>query len=1266
MTKRTGPPILLLPLLCLAPAFAQQTTCTITAAPGAVVEGRDFQVTAGYEIAAGEAHLHAELKNTDHIVLKAQVVAVTGAGEQTLTLTAPAYAEAKTILVAVWLGEDWRQPLAPILHTEPIRVVTQAMADAQEKLRADAPRILEKLGWQRSPGGNIALLRDELAGSDPAVVDRYRAALEAQGAKVTSLTAEQLANPYLLAADRFDALLLVNARVVPASALDPAMDFLRSGGDLIAVGAPTFDRFVVQVGDQWLDRDQYLALLAQTKPTKLIYDFEAGDLPAYARGSSNTDSAATVEAATPGAAGTSRALQVKLGDFQGWDTLRLAAPEGAFPAGSTLTCFWARGGPRTTQLALEWQEKDGSRWIATVPLTETWRHYALEPGDFKYWRDNPSQGRGGTGDVLRPENAVGLSIGLAMTHTQLPGGEHEYWIDEIGSAPNPYPKPPSFDLPSPPILDTVSPRYKLFQVTSAKTLDTSAGRPLLGDLQWPLPASPWSTHPRPQGTGFAKHRKWRWVPLAQMRGPDGEVCGTLATLLIHGNPPLKGSLWASVTAHDEAYAAKAEVIEAVATLARRMLDGVFLYEGGAEFYAYFDGEPIRLGATVVNHGRQDGGSLAVEIDVKPKDRDGTLFARRFELTLPPGETRQVEATWERGVATPSEYMVSTRLLSGGKVIDELQHEVGIWRPREKRQYMTARDGDFYLGDRKWYPYGVNYMPSYECAIEDGEYFEFWLDSQPYDPVVIERDLARIERIGMNMVSVFVYTRSIPTRNLLDLLRRCENHHLWVNLSLRPGTPLDFVWPGIGDIIKSYRLAENDNVFAYDLAWEPAFWGYDSRKRWDGEWEKWVVERYGSIEVAERDWKTPIPRADGKVTSPSDAQVSSDGDWRVMVAAYRRFLDDLLSKAHLRAAQKVKSVDPNHLPSFRMTIAGDPTVHPTTMGYDFGALAKSMDIMCPEGYGRIGDWKQVVPGWFTAAYSRCAAPGKPVMWAEFGNTAWDVARSAPDPKRLDSIAQFYRDFLTMALKSGSNGVVCWYYPGGFRVGENSDFGIINPDGTWRGITEALHEFAPRFTQPRDIPQPNVWLDVDRDADARGLQGIWAAVGRPFLAAIDQGKVPGLRGGGEGATSADTPVIAVGNVPYNRSNPPKYLNAEFNHLQVRNAQGEWVDIETSGQEVTVARNEPVLWRASVGNSGWATWLSPATHPGDGAVYLATTTDSSVKVRQPVPADVPRLGDANLGEFRLPGAVTERTRLTFTMTAENRAWFGERLEIVLAPAP
>ena len=47
--------------------------------------------------------------------------------------------------------------------------------------------------------------------------------------------------------------------------------------------------------------------------------------------------------------------------------------------------------------------------------------------------------------------------------------------------------------------------------------------------------------PRPQGTGFNKERKWRFIPLLEARDKSGEVCGTPACLLINRTGRLQGS-----------------------------------------------------------------------------------------------------------------------------------------------------------------------------------------------------------------------------------------------------------------------------------------------------------------------------------------------------------------------------------------------------------------------------------------------------------------------------------------------------------------------------------------------------------------------------------------------------------------------------------------------------------------------------------------------------------------------------------------------------
>ncbi|MFQ6099247.1 MAG: hypothetical protein ACE5O2_16060, partial [Armatimonadota bacterium] len=321
--------------------------------------------------------------------------------------------------------------------------------------------------------------------------------------------------------------------------------------------------------------------------------------------------------------------------------------------------------------------------------------------------------------------------------------------------------------------------------------------------------------------------------------------------------------------------------------------------------------------------------------------------------------------------------------------------------------------------------------------------------------------------------------------------------------------------------------------------------------------------------------------------------------------------------------------------------------------------------CPEGYGRIGEWERVKPGWFTAAYARFTAPGRPIMWAEFGYNVWDRSRMADDPDRLEFAERFYNDFYRMALRSGANGTVCWYYPGGYRYNERSDFGIIDPDGTLRGVSRAILDNAKALTAQREIPEPDYWITVGRDATCLGLPGIYKAVQEPFWRAIEEGKFPGLRSEGTGTTSANTPMIAVGDVPYTGSNPPKYLNAEFNYVEIQNAAGGWVRVVEDGETVKVKRGAAVRARASVGNIGFATWLTPKTAGRMlGAVYLSTRAKGPVQFKAPIQADTPYLADAEVAEFTVSPGLNLPTSVVFEMTANGRAWFGERLRVRLQP--
>ena len=116
-----------------------------------------------------------------------------------------------------------------------------------------------------------------------------------------------------------------------------------------------------------------------------------------------------------------------------------------------------------------------------------------------------------------------------------------------------------------------------------------------------------------------------------------------------------------------------------------------------------------------------------------------------------------------------------------------------------------------------------------------------------------------------------------------------------------------------ELIEYYRLAQNDTVFAYDLAWEPSHGGYaQQQSAYGGLWNQWVPQ---TLRQRRRRRKRPgAARATTEqyrfgthaLSVPSMTQLTRDGDWRKLVADYRLFLDDLLREKYsaARAAREV--------------------------------------------------------------------------------------------------------------------------------------------------------------------------------------------------------------------------------------------------------------------------------------------------------------------------------------------------------------------------
>jgi hypothetical protein len=1110
--------------------------------------------------------------------------------------------------------------------------------------------------YSYSPSNVAAIFRFQQSADINTLIDALATELKQAGYSIIELDADGLCDPSMLTKEKIDLLVIPDSSSLPAKSVQTIENYLKSGGNIIALKAPMWQRELINLNGRWLTRDEYQTEKAGELPENMLFSFASDDILDWQRSSNHTENPTFHETIPDGPASGLRSLHVTISNLEGWDTYGPKQLQSPFPNGNTLTVFSAKGDINTTQLSVEWMENYGSRWIAVVPLTQQWKKYVLAPKDFKYWESVPARAR----DHFKPENVVKLSIGLAFSHTGYVGGKHEYWIGPFGTArlnPEYEQVMGEFSIPA---LDTLSPGYKFFRSNEVANMQYRSDQAIASFTQADIPKDVWSSHPRPKGGGFDKGRNWRWIPLLEANTDDGEWRGNPVTMLIHSDGQYKGGIWASFGIRDIKWYLTPNILNGIGQIASAMKRGVFIIDGGTNFYTYFEDQEIKFGAKIANLSNKAQSNLTVIVKLNNQATGEMVIDKKWDISLNPGEVKTVSDNWKPNVSPDTVFFVSAEIMDGDKVIDRVSHEAYIWKPKEKKSFITVQNGDFILEDKRWRPHGINYLPSSGVAIEDGAFFEYWLDSRPYDPEVIERDLRHIRDMGFNSVSIFAYHRSIKAQNLLDFLRRLEKHNLKANLSLRPGTPLNFLWDQMREIIEYYRLWEHDAVFALDLAWEPMWGNHDNRKEWDAEWEKWIIERYGSIENAEKDWQFAVPRDEqNKITNPFPQQIESDGDWRRMVAGYRRFLDTLLYKKYSNARRLVKSIDPYHLVSFRMTEAGDPTFRSgSQLPYDFPYLAGAVDILEPEAYGRIGDWNAVKPGWFEFEYARWAAPDMPMIWAEAGVSAWDISYKGTPSERLEFQANLYKNLYRMFISSGADGVFFWWYPGGFRYGENSDYGVINPDGSMRAVTKVIKENADKFINGASAKAVDYWIEIDRDSHPDGIAGVYDSVKDEFWKTIENGRTPGLKTAGTGTNSSNCPLIAVGNNNCDGTNPPKYLDAVFDSFQVQDSNGEWVSLN-KGDRIKVRSDKPVIARVLITNLGEAEWIKE----GDGCVYVVAEGKESI--RTVLHTNVQHLDSIELNEVTIaPSGLDAITEVTITMLADGRTRFGERFSFILIP--
>jgi hypothetical protein len=466
----------------------------------------------------------------------------------------------------------------------------------------------------------------------------------------------------------------------------------------------------------------------------------------------------------------------------------------------------------------------------------------------------------------------------------------------------------------------------------------------------------------------------------------------------------------------------------------------------------------------------------------------------------------------------------------------------LQQPKYKGELVRAdgTTGEFTIGGKRWFAHGINFWPLCVSGLEPEPYFLHWLEKDFYMPELIEQDLSTLETMGVNMVSI-QYNSLDQAPQLRDFVARCELHGIKANIFLFSANPIvpsaddDLSKRQFVEMLKAADLAGFSSVFAYDLAWEPIVGKYESRRNFDHLWEAWIVEQYGSVEHAEKAWGMPVNRRDGKVTAAYDDQISKDGPQRPMVAAYRRFTDDLISRRYREVVRIIHSIDNTHLVGARSGYGGTGTNWATeSLQFQLTAGSAHLDFISPEGYGYGPD--NISDAAFISQFGRWASNGKPVIWSEFGQHVWlggDLA--------LVAQGKLYQSFADMVLKTGGNGWAGWWFPGGYRVDEHSDYGIVAPDSSLRPSAQVLRDTADALKKGGALAKSET-IKVNIDESTQGLAAAVIRHSKEFGEAYNAGRLLQIEGRAGKVTSTTCPYTGVGAVPYEAPMPPEFLDAE----------------------------------------------------------------------------------------------------------------------------
>jgi hypothetical protein len=931
----------------------------------------------------------------------------------------------------------------------------QERAQRLASQQAAAVEILRRLGHQRQPGRNVAVLADKLptrgAATDP---DAIVAALTPAGYRVTKLSAEDLANPAVLSAEQFDLLVLPCGDAFPALAHRALVDYLASGGCFLSLGGYAFDRPLVQADGRWFAPDE--VPLAPPTFSAIITDFHQ---PTAIGPTGQVHAAEHGVRAAAGADG-GYAFRVQCPALDGWATTGVPVDLARLRPGWATTRLRAKGDRDGQKLIVEWSERDGSRWQKILTLDTTWRDYVIPARDMAYWRDNPSVGRGGPEDALRPAQVAAMTVGWSVAEEKSGSalGADIAWVKvEDDLLAHLRGKPPWINTrygriadamhPSPEQIGAFDPSHPLLEVARAKAAADQTVVP--ADF---AAAGTWTGFAATcvlglQGHGFSPNRV-RLIPLLDTFDAAGRFRGAAMSLAYHYDGFYQGSAWGFCGVdNQDLFGAGQPLNRLLPKLADALLARVFLNEADAEYACYRPGETMTVRCAVSDFGR-----AAASGDVRLLVDGAAQPLQAVEVAA--GQTRAL--TWRVPVGGQRPFLeLRFELVRDGQVVDAIDNGVVVWRDQDVRRgpAVAVRDGLLTFRGQPRFLVGSQLYWGQTASVT------------ARSPLQFKRDFEQMKGLGFHISRSFLACETEQQKRISDAivaLAAANDVVVYHTPNWGPYAPAARLqtYPALArELAERYRGVPN---LVIDMCNEPPV----STERPDPlpAWNAWLQQHYADTDALRAAWGARAPaEALGHVALPKPLPQWAD---QATADLYHFLVDD--NRAWSRALQAVvHQVDPSRLVSVGFLPGHGWGENSLVAPYE-GSL--DLDFSDRHLYGDVSTMPSEI------AWIDLRPLGKPLTVGEFG------ARNHPGfgSDYEDTATYDHRHELIVAHALGQGGSFAdsWHWRDPMEG--IFPFGQVHADGVPRSVAGKMSAMAQAFgalDRSGALPPLAVLLPID---------------------------------------------------------------------------------------------------------------------------------------------------------------------------------------------